>query len=37
LGLAIVREILTAHGGRITLSQRTPPPGLHAEIILPAG
>ena len=35
LGLAIVREIVLAHGGSIRLAERTPPPGLLAEVRLP--
>ena len=35
LGLAIVREILAAHGGRITLSEREGGPGLRVDVIFP--
>ena len=37
LGLAIVREIVLAHGGTIALGDRSPPPGLAAEVRLSAG
>jgi two-component system sensor histidine kinase TctE len=35
LGLAIVREIIAAHGGTVSLSDRTPPPGLAVVVTLP--
>ncbi len=35
LGLAIVREILAAHGGRISLSARAGGPGLRVEVAFP--
>lgn len=36
LGLAIVKEIAKAHEGDVILSSRTPPPGLRAQVRLPA-
>ncbi|MFI7601672.1 sensor histidine kinase [Actinoplanes sp. NPDC049681] len=36
LGLAIVRELVRRHHGTVTLRGATPPPGLHAEVRLPA-
>jgi two-component system sensor histidine kinase TctE len=36
LGLAIVREIVWSHDGEIDLANRKPPPGLIAEVRLPA-
>lgn len=35
LGLSIVREIVHAHGGTITLAERSPPPGLAVRVTLP--
>jgi signal transduction histidine kinase len=35
LGLAIVKEIITRHGGTITLANRKPR-GLHQEVVIPA-
>jgi two-component system sensor histidine kinase TctE len=36
LGLAIAREIVAAHDGDITLTERVPPPGLAVIVRLPA-
>lgn len=36
LGLAIVREIVSSHDGHIELANRRPPPGLSAQVRLPA-
>jgi two-component system sensor histidine kinase TctE len=36
LGLAIVREIVASHDGQIELANRRPPPGLSAQVRLPA-
>jgi signal transduction histidine kinase len=35
LGLAIVRELVRRHGGTVTLSGASPPPGLRVEVRLP--
>jgi two-component system sensor histidine kinase TctE len=35
LGLAVVREIVASHEGHIELQDRSPPPGLVAEVSLP--
>lgn len=35
LGLAIVREIAVAHGGKVELSERQPSPGLLVRLMLP--
>jgi two-component system sensor histidine kinase TtrS len=37
LGLAICKSIAEAHGGRLEVEQRNPPPGLVFRISLPAG
>jgi signal transduction histidine kinase len=36
LGLSVVRQIATAHGGSVSLRNNVPPPGCTAEISLPA-
>jgi two-component system sensor histidine kinase TtrS len=37
LGLAICKSIAEAHGGRLEVEQRNPPPGLIFRINLPVG
>jgi signal transduction histidine kinase len=37
IGLVFSRQIAEAHGGVLTLQNRTPAPGCRAELVLPLG